>query len=278
MEQNYSNGMTKIKCIAGSRPLPYPFQPAIVEVNDTDPTTGEILSFNVVDPGFGYIVAPQVVITGGGGTGALANATIDANGSITGVNIALDLETFQMARGRGYFNLDLNNKPAAVVGSNLLDGLHPDFNDANASVLLGGHLESINLCPCEDHSHMDPFIEIWDRNRSENDIDSLGFRARAVAKVRDGVIEKVIVLESGNGYVDPVIYVRGSPNNKDIPNTRSDFFEIVNGVRQRQWRCTNLLESIDGSIVECGHIQMGLYPPERCPWRYTKSYLSRGRI
>lgn len=107
-----------------------------------------------------------------------------------------------------------------------------------------------------------PLLKFGDRNRSENDIDSLGFRARAVAKVRDGVIEKVIVLESGNGYVDPVIYVRGSPNNKDIPNTRSDFFEIVNGVRQRQWRCTNLRESIDGSIVECGHIQMGLYPPE----------------
>ena len=39
----------------------------------------------------------------------------------------------------------------------------------------------------------------------------------------------------------------------------------MNGVRQRQWRCTNLRESVDGSIAECGHIQMGLYPPEKCP-------------
>ena len=113
---------------------------------------------------------------------------------------------------------------------------------------------------------MDPFIEIWDRNRSETDIDNQdGARARAVAKVSNGVIEKVIVLESGRGYVDPVVYVRGSPNNKDIPDIRSNYFGIVNGVRQRQWRCTNLRESVDGSIAECGHIQMGLYPPEKCP-------------
>ena len=65
--------------------------------------------------------------------------------------------------------------------------------------------------------------------------------------------------------MDPVVYVRGSPNNKDIPDIRSNYFGIVNGVRQRQWRCTNLRESVDGSIAECGHIQMGLYPPEKCP-------------
>ena len=61
---------------------------------------------------------------------------------------------------------------------------------------------------------MDPFIEIWDRNRSEDEIDSQGSRARAVAKVRNGVIEKVVVLDGGRGYVDPVVYVGAAPTTK----------------------------------------------------------------
>ena len=31
------------------------------------------------------------------------------------------------------------------------------------------------------------------------------------------MIEKVVVLEGGRGYVGLVVYVRGSPNNKDVP-------------------------------------------------------------
>ena len=203
----------------------------------------------------------MVVITGGGGNGAEAIATIDANGSIANVSISEDLFTGEVLAGRGYFNTDLSNSPDAQINHTPAINLQPGAKDANISVLLGGSLSGIELCPCTDHTHMDPFIEIWDRNRSETDIDNQdGARARAVAKVRNGVIEKVIVLESGRGYVDPVVYVRGSPNNKDIPDIRSNYFGIVNGVRQRQWRCTNLRESVDGSIAECGHIQMGLYP------------------
>ncbi len=260
LQQWYDENQTGL----AGRPLPYRFEPAVVEVNATD-ANGSILSFNIVDQGFGYYLAPQVVITGGGGNGAEALATIDENGSITNVAISEDLDTGEKSFGRGYFNTEINNKPTVVAGSHPLDGLHPDFRDANASILLGGRLSRIALCPCGDHKHMDPFIEIWDRNRSEKDIDDQGKRARATAEVRNGVIEKIVVLDSGSGYVDQVVYVRGSPNNQDIPNTRSNYFSTVNGVRQRQWRCTNLRETVDGLIKECGHIQMGLYPPERCP-------------
>ena len=37
--------------------------------------------------GGGYIGEPVVQITGGGGTGATAAATIDANGNLTGISI-----------------------------------------------------------------------------------------------------------------------------------------------------------------------------------------------
>jgi hypothetical protein len=256
LQQWYDENQTGL---AGSRPLPYPFTPAVVEVNATD-GNGGIVSVEVKDPGLGYFVAPSVVITGGGGNGAKALATIDVNGSILAITVT--------DAGRGYFNIIQNNSPQAVITHNPI--IDPAAKDANVSALLGGWLSEIGLCNgCSGlpngHTHMDPFIEIWDRNRSETFIDSQAARARAVAKVRNGKIEKVVVLDGGRGYVDPVVYVRGSPNNKDIPNIRSNYFLSANGVRQRQWRCTNTRESVDGSVVECGHIQMGLYPPERCP-------------
>jgi len=37
--------------------------------------------------GAGYIGAPMVLISGGGGTGATANALIDSNGNLTGFTI-----------------------------------------------------------------------------------------------------------------------------------------------------------------------------------------------
>ena len=120
--------------------------------------------------------------------------------------------TFAFLSGRGYFNTSRTNSPRPVISYDP-DTHNPDFNDANVSVLLGGSIASIELCPCAEdgHTHMDPFIEIWDRNRSETDIDGQdGARARAVAKVRNGVIEKVVVLNGGRGYVDPVVYKRES--------------------------------------------------------------------
>lgn len=42
---------------------------------------GEVISYVIVDPGFGYLTAPTVTVSGGGGTGATATATI---GPLTG--------------------------------------------------------------------------------------------------------------------------------------------------------------------------------------------------
>ena len=57
------------------------------------------------------------------------------------------------------------------------------------------------------------YVSLWtkfgDRNRTEDDIDS-NDRAVATAKVRNGVIEKVVVINEGRGYVDPVVFVRGT--------------------------------------------------------------------
>ena len=85
------------------KPLPYQFEPAIVEVDEIDPTDGSIISFDIINPGKGYIQDPEVVITGGGGNGAKAEASRDVNGSIIGVQIEFDLENFRFSFGSWIF-------------------------------------------------------------------------------------------------------------------------------------------------------------------------------
>ena len=105
---------------------------------------------------------------------------------------------------------------------------------------------------------MEPWIEIWDRGRSESDIDFAGSRAHAAPKVVNGKIEKVVVTQSGAGYIDPVAIVRDAPP-KHIR------YWVIGDNYSRKWKCTYMRLTEDGHKIECGHIQPGLYPPEYCP-------------
>ncbi|MDO8539533.1 MAG: Ig-like domain-containing protein [Opitutaceae bacterium] len=51
------------------------------------PAAGPVTGITLGDGGSGYVSAPSVSITGGGGTGALATATVGATGSITAINL-----------------------------------------------------------------------------------------------------------------------------------------------------------------------------------------------
>ena len=75
-------------------------------------------------------------------------------------------------------------------------------------------------------------------------------------------IEKVIVVESGNGYIDPIARVRGIATRHghyDDGVNRDDHYE------SRIWMCSNIRETKGGEFVKCGHIERGMYPPESCP-------------
>ena len=122
----------------------------------------------------------------------------------------------------------------------------------------------------------------------------MGNRALATAKVRNGKIEKVIVLKSGRGYIDPVANMRAGPpvlasryddndHFNEYINLRGDRFwksshssrqipsnKIRNGWGvqgiphddvELLWRCTNLRNKVV-KLEECGHIHTGQYPPE----------------
>ena len=131
------------------------FIEAELNVTTIEATTGAIQDIAIVNGGRGYEVAPEIMITGGGGHGAVANSKIDENGTITEVSVENG--------GRGYFNLGSSiSTTLAVDGGRALAG---DEVDANVSVLLGGHLHGVGICPCAEvsqlaksdpHAHLDP--------------------------------------------------------------------------------------------------------------------------
>jgi len=217
--------------------------------------------FTLILSGKGYNVDeyPFISVTGGGGHGARFKAIIDDNGSIT--------DTVLIDSGSGYINIAPNNFPRAV--HNTLP-LLPGEQNASLSVRLGGYIKEIPICTdCQnglhqiapspyEYSHLAPWVEIWDRGRSEVEIDSSGTRAHAAAKVVNGKITKVIVTNSGAGYIDPIAIVR------DAPPKHTDYYQ-PNDTFRRKWKCTFLRPNVDGIEEECGHIHWGLYPPEECP-------------
>ena len=89
----------------------------------------------------------------------------------------------------------------------------------------------------------------------------------AAAKIRNGVVEKVVVIKSGRGYIDPIAFVRAGPPHfginmdpenlmitrgfttyqahwKQDPNKLHDdrgyYVGIPHNHVERIWRCTNL--------------------------------------
>jgi hypothetical protein len=264
----------------GSR---WDFRPAVLELNasavDSNGTLGET-AIVVVDAGKGYkfitngagdiAYFPAIQITGGGGNGAVAFITEfdEDEGNISKIEV--------FAGGRGYFNTNSTNIPKAALSHTT--PLTAEEEDANFTVRLGGFWDEIPPCDkCTDGkhavrgefdkpSHSHPWVEIWDRARTEEEIDSNGDRAHAVAKIREGKIEKIIVTESGRGYRDPVAYLRGVAPKHHV-------YYPYNDTTNREWRCTNVRETINGQLVECGHIERSSYPPESCPGEVDESFL-----
>ena len=209
---------------------------------------------------------PFVSVSGGGGYGAQIriNEIDKSNGEIIEIEV--------VNGGRGYFNIVPQNFPK-VSFPNPVNGPQ---RDANLSVRLGGSLKEIPPCTgCADgihsaspgnYSHLEPWIEIWDRGRSESQIDELDgsrpaefprVRAHAAPKVVDGKITKVVVINSGSGYIDPVAIVRDAP-------PKHSHYSIPGGY-ERSWRCTFKRVTKEGKEEECGHVVNSMYPPDNCP-------------
>tara|TARA_Y100001978_G_scaffold203333_1_gene228396 strand:- start:26797 stop:38664 length:11868 start_codon:yes stop_codon:yes gene_type:complete len=219
------------------------WRPAVVEINGTD-ADGGITSYRVTDGGAGYFLQPIVSITGGGGVGASAIAFMNIfTGTIDAV--------FPVEPGRGYHNLDANNTPVAKLSYNR--ALAPDEVNATISLRLGGALNKPVITQSDaDPQYIAPWVEIYDRGRVNV---PEGDQAEAVAKIKDGNITKIIVTKSGSGYIDPVVFVRGSAPKLDPYFTNT----------KRLWQCTHMREDVNGTLAACGHVHEGDAPPQACP-------------
>ncbi len=194
-------------------------------------------AIELLDPGTGYSRPPFVSITGGGGVGARARAFLNGSGEVAAILVTNG--------GRGYFNLDANNTPKAVLVNSNPAGLELNFKEANVTMRLGGSLDEIPVQGLESTRlhHIAPWVLITDNAGT-------GKGATAFAKVVNGRIEKVIVENAGNSYLDPRIEIlTASPNNADAlflsnPNYRDE----IDGWIPFNARCSAIFSN--GQIVE----------------------------
>ena len=198
------------------------------------------------------------------------SAKLDGNGAALLADISVSVSrgveaVFAIEPGRGYFNIDPSNTPGSCTR---IYRFGKPRAKCKFRVTAGGSLSKIvPTNPNPTTKHMDLWIEIWDRNRTEDDIDSNEDRARATTKVRNGVIEKVVVINEGRGHVDPVVFVRGTAPRYNRPANP-----------WRQWRCLNMRETLSEGLQICGHIETGWYPPENCPDEKTINSLLRTSV
>ena len=107
--------------------------------------------------------------------------------------------------GRGYFNYDADNTPAATI-DNISSSVIDNYS---LKVRLGGYLKKSHPCTActsgahnssaKKYSHLEPWVEIWDRGRPESEIDKIDARAHGATKVVNGQIQKIIVTQSREG-------------------------------------------------------------------------------
>ena len=83
----------------------------------------EVARIELADPGVGYISAPVITITGGGGSGAKAVASIGREGVISSINVT--------DPGRGYLTM-----PTITINGSVRDG----GREAKAVAIIGGGL------------------------------------------------------------------------------------------------------------------------------------------
>ena len=108
---------------------------------------GQVSAFTVTCKGAGYLAAPAITLTGGGGTGAAAQATIE-NGSITTISITTG--------GTGY-----TSAPAVAIdapSSSVYYRKQIDLSSASVTSILNGNTSASAFLQIEEKSGSDTTV------------------------------------------------------------------------------------------------------------------------
>jgi hypothetical protein len=148
--------------------------------------SGQIDRINITSGGTGYVAAPKVTITGGGGTGATATATIN-NGVVTGINI--------VNGGSGY-----SAEPTITISSG---------NGASVSATIGGGGSVVTVAVVNSGSGYTttPNVTIAAPTLPG------GAAATATANVSGGRITSITLTSGGSGYTSaPSVTIDPAPS------------------------------------------------------------------
>jgi len=180
-------------------------------------SSGSLTSMAVTNAGAGYYIAPEVIITGGGGSGAVATASIDQNthkldyitvvnsgsGYTSAPNVQLVVKNVKY---QGKINLNINSQ-GVVTNASVLDGGQGYFTVPTLTVI-----PSVN---------------------------ALGSGAQLIATIdqSNGTISSVRVLEGGSNYLgknNPTSTVSSNlPYRFNAISGKSNYFTLKFGTGNR---------------------------------------------
>jgi hypothetical protein len=148
---------------------------------------GFVVGATITDAGSGYTKAPKVVISGGGGTGATATATIDANGAVSGIKI--------VTSGSGYTGI-----PTIIIDP-------PPFPPSQAkgtSTLINGFVTGVNITDTgHGYEGVVPPVTF---------LGGGGSGAKGTAIVSNGMVTGISMTASGSGYTNaPYVLIAAPP-------------------------------------------------------------------
>jgi hypothetical protein len=184
---------------------PYTVTSGTVEITDTGNTVATaqataafdiasqtVTGIMVNSAGAGYMVAPMVTISGGGGTGATATATV-ANGVVTGINVT--------SPGIGY-----TSAPKVTIDP-------PPIATAKATAVIDSTSQTVTGITIKSGDGgagytVAPAVTISGGG---------GTGATATASVYNGVITAITVTNPGTGYTSAPTVTIGSPASAPIP-------------------------------------------------------------
>jgi hypothetical protein len=149
------------------------------------PTTGAIRSIEVTNGGSGYTVAPIVEITGGGGSGATATATLGLNGTVSSITI--------VNAGSGY---------TAIPTVTLVDGVGAS---AVTTLAIDGTVTGVAIANSGAGYTSAPTVTF-------SAPGGTGVTATGTAVIANGRVTSVTITNGGSGYTgNPTVTFSAAP-------------------------------------------------------------------
>jgi len=267
-QKNIANGSTTLTYI-GEIPTA---TVTVVGGEVTDLTLyGDIAEINVLSGGSGYINQPNVYISGGGGSGATAFASVD-NGSVQSITISnsgddfVSIPTITIG-DQWQASQAVNINDQYFYGDNLYTvtvagttGLTPpthtvgSVSNGTATFEYAGEKATATARIKFGAGYsFSPVVEITDGSFTESatiEIQSVKTEARLVPIVKNGEIVAVNIVDGGIGYTYAVLSITGDGENAELVANLS--IGDINSLQS-----TVELLTVDGQIVNIPIVSSG---------------------